>query len=464
MKRVLRLLAASLLLPAALTVGAAAADFEPVAQELSAIGMFRGTGSGFELDRAPTRAEAAIMLVRLYGAEDTASADYQAGVIAHPFTDVPNYAAPHIAWLYSQGLTKGISADKFGSADLCTAQSYATFLLRSLGYTDGVDFAYADALAFAQEKGFYNDLIFTGDFLRDDLAALTYQALAADTADGSTYLLQSLVDSGAIDKNAAAPMAEKMELYREMSSYLVSSDTQDTELSLLVNMLDTFTVEGAETTEAYTTTAGVIKTIGSGDDVEMSYEMMILAHDDFYGETSAAMAFWLKDGWAYQYMSDGAMTQTVKYPVEGENSAAENLELPSYADLDVSDIALVKSITKEKDGSDTVYSVEIHKGFGGLIGDISMWMEEKPEGDGIAHFEMSVDESILVYIVDRKGDLKGMGIELPYSISMEIYGAKSVHDFILQLSIAVEATGKNVVIEYPDFSYFAEIDPAILAK
>ena len=42
MKRTLRLLAAALMLTAALSVGAAAADFEPVAQELSAIGMFRG--------------------------------------------------------------------------------------------------------------------------------------------------------------------------------------------------------------------------------------------------------------------------------------------------------------------------------------------------------------------------------------------------------------------------------------
>ena len=36
-------------------------------------------------------------------------------------------------------------------------------------------------------------------FLRDDLAAVTYQALGADLKDGSTYLLASLVESGAID-------------------------------------------------------------------------------------------------------------------------------------------------------------------------------------------------------------------------------------------------------------------------
>ena len=58
---------------------ASASSYDSVAEELSAIGVFRGTAGGFELDRAPTRSEAAIMLVRLYGAEDEAKAAYEAG-------------------------------------------------------------------------------------------------------------------------------------------------------------------------------------------------------------------------------------------------------------------------------------------------------------------------------------------------------------------------------------------------
>ena len=74
MTRFLTMLFTALLLAAALCVTASASDFDAVAEDLSAIGMFRGTANGFELDRAPTRSEAAIMLVRLYGAEDTAKA------------------------------------------------------------------------------------------------------------------------------------------------------------------------------------------------------------------------------------------------------------------------------------------------------------------------------------------------------------------------------------------------------
>ena len=76
MKRFLTLLFTTLLLTAALCVTASASDFDAVAEDLSAIGMFRGTASGFELDRAPTRSEAAIMLVRLYGAEEKAKTAY----------------------------------------------------------------------------------------------------------------------------------------------------------------------------------------------------------------------------------------------------------------------------------------------------------------------------------------------------------------------------------------------------
>ena len=215
MKRIFTVLAATLLLTAAMAVTASASEYDAVAEDLAGIGVFRGTADGFELDRAPTRSEAAIMLVRLYGAEEEAQAAYEAGDITLPFTDVGTTAAPYVAWLHDQGIVNGTSATTYGTG-ACSAQNYAAFLLRALGYQDGTDFAYADALTFAQEKGFYNALMFPGDFLRDDLAAVTYQALGTDLKDGSTYLLKSLIDSGAVDAQAAAPMTEKIEAYRAL--------------------------------------------------------------------------------------------------------------------------------------------------------------------------------------------------------------------------------------------------------
>lgn len=167
MKRILTILAATLLLTAAMAGTASASSYDSVAEELSAIGVFRGTAGGFELDRAPTRSEAAIMLVRLYGAEDEAKAAYEAGEISMPFTDVSETAAPSVAWLYSQGITNGTSATTFGASSPCSAKMYCAFLLRALGYEDGVDFLYADTLDFAMLHGLFNlSMLDAAPFLR----------------------------------------------------------------------------------------------------------------------------------------------------------------------------------------------------------------------------------------------------------------------------------------------------------
>ena len=94
MKRILTILAATLLLTAAMAGTASASSHDSVAEELSAIGVFRGTAGGFELDRAPTRSEAAIMLVRLYGAEDEAKAAPPPPLSAHPVRAAQKCIAP----------------------------------------------------------------------------------------------------------------------------------------------------------------------------------------------------------------------------------------------------------------------------------------------------------------------------------------------------------------------------------
>ena len=77
------------------------------------------------------------MLVRLYGAEEEALSLYEAGLIAHPFEDVSGWAAPYLAWLYSEGLVRGVSETRYGADAPCRARDYALFLLRALGYQDG---------------------------------------------------------------------------------------------------------------------------------------------------------------------------------------------------------------------------------------------------------------------------------------------------------------------------------------
>ena len=449
MKRILSMLLTTLLLSVALCVTASASDFDAVAEDLSTIGMFRGTANGFELDRAPTRSEAAIMLVRLYGAEEAAKTAYEAGEISHPFTDVSEFTSPYVAWQYTNGITNGFTETTFASQRPCSAQNYATFLLRALGYKDGEDFQYADALVFAQEKGFYEPIMFSGEFLRDDLAALTYQGLAADTADGETYLLDKLIQDGAIDADAAKPMTETFEAYRAMESAF--SDMDENAMDMDINMDMNIRMEAAgEVMEMPTSTTGSVATIVDGTDVEMAYALTTVAEG-----TEMDMGMWLKDGWMYMSMSTEDGLLNVKAPVEDELAVMEEVGTVDVSAMDVSGLAMIDSITTKKNGSNTEYTMIIGQGMDGMMDSVAAMT-----GDETAGTEVS--DMTITYVVDRNGVLKNMnmvfsaGMEMP--MPMEdgtVMSMKLQYDYIVEMTI--KATGSSVRIKYPDFSKFTEI-------
>ena len=168
------------------TAFASAAD--TAAQNLSAAGIFRGTGSGFDLGRTPTRQEAAVMLVRLLGKEQTAEEEFAAGSLTQPFTDVAAWAEADVAWLYTNGVARGTGVQTFGGSRACPAKDYAVFLLRALGYQDGTDFTYDTAETFAAGAGFYSADLFGGTFTRGDLALMSERALAAAVNGGEQNL------------------------------------------------------------------------------------------------------------------------------------------------------------------------------------------------------------------------------------------------------------------------------------
>lgn len=177
--------------------------YEDYAQKLSKINVFKGSGSGFELDRAPTRIEAAVMFVRLLGGESEATEmHYQ-----HPFKDVPSWGNDYVGYLYHYGLTKGTSSTTFGSSDIINANSYFTFILRALGYDDASgDFTWNQSLTFAKDKFLLSESDYTelasGLFYRDHLAKVSYLGLKMQLKSGGT-LIQKLISTNAIDRDIA---------------------------------------------------------------------------------------------------------------------------------------------------------------------------------------------------------------------------------------------------------------------
>ena len=215
------------------------------ADRLYQLGLFKGTDDGYDLDKTATRAQAAVMLVRLLGAEQIA----QTGNFTHPFTDVPDWAAKEIAYLYANNLTKGMTQTTFNPDNLCNGKMYATFALRALEYNDTQgDFNYEtsidDSVKLGLFSGEYAKLI-QGNLVRDDMVLLSYNALYSNLKGRQTSLFNKLAAAGAISSVSLADQNAQTALQSALSrsKTLTSIDTTE-EIRVAIN---TFGVVGYQT-------------------------------------------------------------------------------------------------------------------------------------------------------------------------------------------------------------------------
>lgn len=182
------------------------------ARALRALGLFRGTGSGFgegfDLHLAPTRGEGLVLFLRLLGEEEQALA----GMGTHPFTDVPGWLDRYVAWAYGKGYANGVAADRFGSEQAMSAVEYTELLLRALGYSRaGVD-DYATSLERALNCG-----AVTGEqyaalrdeaFLRSHAVSLSWSVLDVPLSGGAKTLAQRLMEEGVFTEEQLASARE----------------------------------------------------------------------------------------------------------------------------------------------------------------------------------------------------------------------------------------------------------------
>lgn len=214
---------------AMLTASAFAANYTNCADSLHEMGLFQGTQNGYDLDRTPTRAEAAVMLVRLLGKE----AEAKALTYTAPFTDLKGWEKPYVQYLYSNGLANGTNRTTFNPTGKCTAQMYAVFLLRALGYSDTADFSYANAIETAREQGIYDTgIINVQNFLRDDAAAASCTALSVSPKNREGTLLDQLVSENAITE---ADAKSYQNLFSTYAQYREATAGMDALLHYSVN-------------------------------------------------------------------------------------------------------------------------------------------------------------------------------------------------------------------------------------
>lgn len=463
MKRFLTILLTTMTLVAALCVSASASSFDGAAAELASIGMLRGSSGGLDLDSVPTRAQAAIMLVRLYGAEDEAKAAFASGELKCAFTDVSGTTAPYVAWLADKGIASGTSPTTFGAGNACSARAYTIFLLRALGYRDNVDFTTANAQEFAMGIGLLDTSMFSGEFLRDDLAAMTYQALGTDLKDGGTYLLDSLIKSGAIDASAAKPITDKIEAYRALTaSGQAMAQGVDAGIDAKMDMSAGISFNGPSGSYSAGVTQKVDAAVTGSVQVvldkgpQMAMDLTITMGDGEDTETER-IEYWLKDG--VYYVRSGGTAYQMSMGMDAE--ALEALLEQSGGDGGAAMLPFIDSITAKTSGSDTVYTLTLNGAVSGLAGDILDMVMGAADIGVDMDMKISLDGGAITYTVDKDGVLKNAAVKM--TVKVDVGGSDGQDAMTMNLAadldmkMDIKAAGADVKIAFPDFSDFAEI-------
>ena len=176
-------------------------QYEPYADALHHLGLFNGSDKGYELERSPSRQESLIMLIRLLGEEREALA---ADPVT-PFSDLTDWVdgQRYVAYGYRMHYTNGTGSTTFSPTASATLQQYLTFVLRSMGYKDGVDFVWdSTSRDLAVRIGLLSEAelssIARDGFKRDHVVAISFRALYCDLQDGSGMLADRLVNAGVI--------------------------------------------------------------------------------------------------------------------------------------------------------------------------------------------------------------------------------------------------------------------------
>ena len=201
MKKQLLALFCALILLAGVVPSAAALEGETLrcADTLATLNLVNGTGTDYALESPVTRAQAAVLLVRLAGAETAAAKDsWISG-----FRDVPAWAHSEITYAAHQGWVTGVTVIDFKPNSTLTANAWLTMLLRMLGYSDKAgDFTVHDAPAFAQRIGLVTRS-FTGTMTRGDVFETMVSALTFSCKDGSATVIDRLISSGTCTRASA---------------------------------------------------------------------------------------------------------------------------------------------------------------------------------------------------------------------------------------------------------------------
>lgn len=439
MKRSIKLLFVFLIVFVSMSVtaiAASASDYTTQAASLKEMGLFIGTDKGYELDRAPTRAEAAVMLVRLLGKES----EVKAGTYSHPFKDVPAWVDNYVGYLYENGLTKGTTTTTFSPRVSCNSQMYTVFVLRVLGYTEeNESFTYFEAQDFAQNMGLIDSSITSSNtFLRDDVVALSYSALFQKPANNSNTLLENLISQNAVTTAVADKYMDSYDIYK---SYLSAMETnyQNTSTEMTTSSSIDISVMG---TTMNMTQNSTIKTVIDGSS-------WIIQSDDVlnYMDIDSQSTSYYYDGWLYTNSSDGKYK--VYYPIDSledvTGAGIINAEIPFY---------LINSITKTNTDTETVYTIEYSTDALNYV----LGSELSAYTDIISEDGIKLNSLKLTAAYSAEGGLKSQSIDADITATIDD-GETYEMGMIINSTANIIKTGDSVTITLPtDLDSYTDLE------
>ena len=162
------------------------------ADALNHLGLFLGTGQGYELDARLDRSQSITLILRMLGE----IAEAEKGGYTHPFTDVPKWADKYVAYAYEKGYVKGYSATTFGGTDQVSDFQYLTMVLRAMGYSDSgetPDFDYRKSAVLGRELGLVPSAGDDPDFVRGNAVEIFWNAMSTKLKNSDETLSERLI-------------------------------------------------------------------------------------------------------------------------------------------------------------------------------------------------------------------------------------------------------------------------------
>lgn len=457
MKRVLSLVLA-LVMVLGTIVPSFAETTQTAGEELQGYGVIAGSDQGLQEDQALTRAEMAVIYIKLKGEADQAEA-YE---LPTNFSDVAegSWYYKWVAYAAAQGYMSGdAGADTFRPEDNLSAQEVNALMLKLLNYT----VEWANVNAKAEEVGVEvtvagNEVV-RGEIFTSVVAALDVTPVDAEETLGSSLALTGyeppappvpetteVVSVKALNRKQVEVVFNKeLEKAGSTSNYKLEDDTNNDYISKTVNSVTTkadFALQADKKTVIITT----VDTMPQQGEIDITVEKIV---DEKYEGTFEVLDVTIPEIVGAEAVGIDTVKVTFTEPMNPTSSEVKGNYSVKDAD---GDTLTVRSVTATD--NDTAVLVELYSDFDG---DITVKPSGVADYNGFSALSETIDVDVVIdkdapVVVDYK-DVSLTGVTL--IMNEEIESDEDLDDFYHTNSSnkasAVTVSGKEVKISFSTY-------------